>query len=538
MNFNTKWLPVMLLIVLTCIACSQNNDSAKTDGDIISDGDIDSETDGDAEPELDSDESEGDTFDAEEESEPESTLAWLHARSGEHPGIFDDDGRQWLLRGVNFNHLGDYWQVHPSLPTVAELTDEDWDDVAFYGTNVIRLVTTWSFWQPERDSFNEEYLKRVQDAIKEANKRNMYVVIDMHQDAWSKFVFTPADEVCPEGTTHQKGWDGAPKWATFTDDKPTCTPGRREESPAVIRAWTNFYDNREGIMDELVGVWTRIAKEFAHHSGVAGFDLLNEPGEGKDNTLDGLTEFYRKAIDAIREAEAEVGGRGHIIIFEPTAHAILPHFDLHDDPQLVFGAHNYFGMIHSSEDLLEDSFGLYAWLAEQYGGRTVWIGEYGAFGDEERNTAYMTKYAALEDSIPGSGGAWWQWAQRCGDPHNVEQPPSEEWLEEKQALCDDKSYTRRYSDPPAKCMDRAFPRAVPGRLIGIGEGACDGNLVVTGETDTSGEADLWYPSASETEPDVSGENIESVTLNKVPGGWRITATVSGLYSITVNMQLK
>ncbi len=529
MNVHFKWLPaVILAIVFTCIACSETNDPGETDGDIPPDGDED----------VDFDASEGDVPEAEEKPEPESTLAWLYARSGEHPGIFDDDGRQWLLRGVNFNHLGDYWQVHPSLPTVAELSDEDWDDAAYYGANVIRLVTTWSFWQPERDTFNEEYLERVRAAIKEANEREMYVVIDMHQDAWSKFVFTPADEVCPEGTNHQKGWDGAPEWATFTDDQPTCTPGRREESPSVIRAWTNFYDNREGIRDELVRVWARIAREFAHHSGVAGFDLINEPGEGEDNTREGLTTFYRSAIDVIREAEAEVGGRGHIIIFEPSAHAVLPDFDLHDDPQLVFGAHNYFGMIHSSEDLLEDSFGLYAWLAEQYGGRTVWIGEYGAFGDEERNTEYMTKYAAYEDAIPGSGGTWWQWAQRCGDPHNVQQPPTKEWLEEKQASCDDESYTRRYSDPPAKCMDRAFPRAVPGRLVSIGEGACDGYLSVTGETDTSGEAELWYPSATETEPTVSGENIGSVTLNKVPGGWRVIATVSSAYSINVSMASK
>ena len=465
----------------------------------------------------------------------ESNLSWLHARSGEFPGIFDDDGRQWLLRGVNFNHLGDYWQVDPSLPTVAELGEEDWAEAASYGVNVIRLVTSWSLWQPERDHFDEDYLEKVREAIAEANAREMYVVIDMHQDAWSKHIFTPTDEVCPEGTHHQKGWDGAPLWATYTDDQPTCTPGRREESPAVIRAWTNFYANREGIRDELAGVWGRIAREFADHPGVAGFDLLNEPGEAEENTWDGLSDFYRVTIDAIREAEAEVEGRGHILFFEPSVNATLPDTDLHDDPQLVFAAHNYLGSINGSEDLLEDSFGLYGWMAEQYGGRTVWIGEYGTFSTKERNDEYMTKYATYEDVFPSSGGAWWQWAQRCGDPHSVQHPPTEEWLEEQQAKCDDRSYTRRYSDPPARCMDRAYPRATPGRLISIGEGACDGNLVITGETETPGDVDLWFPSDTDMEPVIGGEGLSSFDVKKVPGGWRIAATVEGAYKIEVTL---
>ena len=36
---------------------------------------------------------------------------------------------------------------------MAALGADDWDDAAALGTNVIRLVTTWSAWEPQRDRF-------------------------------------------------------------------------------------------------------------------------------------------------------------------------------------------------------------------------------------------------------------------------------------------------------------------------------------------------------------------------------------------------
>ncbi len=521
-----KHLPLFILLAALIIGCSSNaseNDDQPLDGDSRTDGD---ESDSDLEIEKESD---GD-------QETVTSLPWLTAQRGDHPGIFDARDRQVLLRGVNFNHLGDYFQVHPSLPTVAELGEDDWDEAASFGINVIRLVTSWSFWEPERDRFDEEYLAKVRAAIAEANAHDMYVVIDMHQDAWSKVVFTPADEVCPEGTKHQKGWDGAPEWATFTDNEPTCTPGSREDSPAVIRAWDNFYTNRDGIRDELAELWGRIATEFAHEPGVAGYDLINEPGNGTDTTVEGLTAFYRSAIASIRKAEAETGSKGHVIFYEPSVYAMLPDFDLSDDPNLVFAPHNYMESIVQGEGLLDRSFGLYALLGEQYGGVSIWIGEYGTFSDQEKDEAWMARFAAGEDHYPGAGSAWWQWEQRCGDPHDAQHPPTPDWLTQQLERCDDEEYTRRYSKPPTRCMERAYPRAVPGLLISIGEDACEGNLVVAGSTDRISTADIWFPSQSESEPDpqVTGIGIEKVTAQRVTGGWRLDVDVNGEYQITVN----
>ncbi len=460
---------------------------------------------------------------------PETALSWLTATRGEQAGVFDALGRQVLLRGVNFNHLGDYFQVHPDLPTVAALGADDWDDAAALGTNVIRLVTTWSAWEPQRDRFDTAYLARVRAAVAEANVRGMYVVIDMHQDAWSRYVFTSAGETCPEETHHQKGWDGAPLWATFTDGEPTCTPGRREDSPAVQRAWDNFYADRDGIRDELAELWAFIASEFGHEPGVAGYDLLNEPGNGSSGvtTREGISSFYRSAIRAIREAEAKIGAPGHLIFFEPSVYAALPEFDLSEDPNLVFAPHNYAESIGPSfPGLLDLSFTAYSLLGQLYG-TALWIGEYNRFSDPETNEEWTARFAALEDRFLISGGAWWQWEQECGDPHNVQHPPTPAWLEQQRERCGDARFG------VSTCLSRAYPRAAPGRLESVSTPSCGMDLVVTGSTEAPGSVDLWLPARTGAEPAVAGTGILSVNTRRVNGGWRIEVVVDGDYTVEV-----
>ncbi|MFN7950800.1 MAG: cellulase family glycosylhydrolase [bacterium] len=458
-------------------------------------------------------------------------LTRLVAVRGSRPGIFDAAGRQVVLRGVNFNHLGDYFQSDPSLPTVAPLAADDWDDVAATGASVIRLVTTWSAWQPTRGTLDGAYLERVRAAVAEANARGLYVVIDMHQDAWSKFVFTPRDRSCPAGTRPQIGWDGAPAWATFTDDAETCTPGGREDSPAVRKAWESFYGNRDGVRDELAALWGLIAREFAADAGVAGYDLLNEPGTSgdPDATVTGLAAFYRSAVSAIRAAEAQQGSPGHIVFFEPTVFAGLVPFDWTADPNVVFASHNYFESIGPSvPGLLDLSFPLFDLVQALYQ-TTLWTGEYGSFAAPSANEEWMARFARLEDQHLRSGGAWWQWEQECGDPHDVAGawPPSPEWVANQQASCGNARFV------VTTCVRRGYARAAPGRITSVADPACDGRLSVTGSTQAPSTADLWIPSDVDVAPQVTGDGLGAVAARRVGGGWRLDVSVAGDYRIDV-----
>ncbi len=55
-------------------------------------------------------------------SNPLPPLLPLHAIRGDRPGIFDTQGRQVLLRGVNLNALGDYYQANPNYTPVYHST--------------------------------------------------------------------------------------------------------------------------------------------------------------------------------------------------------------------------------------------------------------------------------------------------------------------------------------------------------------------------------------------------------------------------------
>jgi endoglycosylceramidase len=118
--------------------------------------------------------------------------------------IVDDRGREVLLRGVNITSLGEYWQGHPDWSPTLPTTDEDWDAMAARGLSVIRLVVHWSRLQPQRGAVDEAYLDEIEAMVDAAAAHGMYTVIDMHQDAFSAFIYTAEDEVCPDGS-----WPGA-----------------------------------------------------------------------------------------------------------------------------------------------------------------------------------------------------------------------------------------------------------------------------------------------------------------------------------------
>lgn len=189
----------------------------------------------------------------------------LYAKRGEHAGIYDQEGRYILLRGVNYNSLGDYWQGNAAIPAVKPYDKNDFALMASYGFNCVRLIFNWSALEPERGKYDRTYIQKIKQAIEDAAQYGIYVIVDMHQDAWGKYIATPKDgEIC---TYPSKGWDGAPLWATFTDSASTCTiDGSRESAPAVYYAFQNFWDNTSGIQDACITAWVELIKSIAGYS--------------------------------------------------------------------------------------------------------------------------------------------------------------------------------------------------------------------------------------------------------------------------------
>ena len=192
--------------------------------------------------------------------------------------------------------------------------------MAAHGFDVVRLLVSWSRLEPTKGHIDQAYLAKIHTAVAARPATASRSVIDMHQDAWGKYVASPRGVVCPTGSKPGIGWDGAPQWATITDGADTCAPaGVRELAPAVMHAFDHFYADTDGIQTELVKTWAAVARSFAGDPAVAGYDLFNEPNWG--STVDGsgakLGAFYARVVPAIRQAERTGGGFSHIVFFEP-----------------------------------------------------------------------------------------------------------------------------------------------------------------------------------------------------------------------------
>jgi len=250
---------------------------------------------------------------------PAGALPWLHVAhpSGATPYIADEQGRMVLLQGAIPASLlefgpgsGPVFSLEPSAYENGQcpansraskyppLCRKDLEAMAGLGFNSIRLPISWSLLEPERGRFNTTYVDRVAQIVDWARELRMYVIVDMHQNAYSHFVGAG------DSTVNLSYDSGAPRWATFTDGFPSHVyANNREINPAVLEATTNFWYDRDGIQDEYLAALAVIAKRFRDDPAVAGYGIYNEPllgwnlPPGFEDLL--LFPFYRRAIDAI-----------------------------------------------------------------------------------------------------------------------------------------------------------------------------------------------------------------------------------------------
>jgi len=465
-------------------------------------------------------------------------LSPLHATRGPGAALLDAHGRTVVLRAISVNQLGDYYADNPTLPTVAPLEESDFAQIAALGFDAVRLTISWSSLEPHRGTIDAAYVARIHQAVRRAAGRRLYVIIDMHQDAWGKFIATPAGTVCPAGSQAAIGWDGAPEWATVLDGQTTCRGPAREISRAVETAWANFYADTQGVQTELVTAWGALARSFAADPAVAGFDLVNEPHPGPTfgtAELAPLSQYYGRALGAIRAGERGVaGGFAHLVFFEPMvtwflvgASAVPPSFS--PDPDVVYAPHLYGGSLSDNTGtVIADGFAEAAAEAARFG-TPWWSGEWGWFGTPAEDAPLVAQYARQEDAEL-VGGAWWDWKQTCGDPHQIGSPGAAPRPVSDGLVRFSCPSGANLGSPPefTGILSRAYPRAAPGRMATLTSDPVSGAAEVGGTASAPGTAELWVPGAGR--PVVTG--AAAVSLHQVPGGWILEAAVkAGPYDL-------
>jgi hypothetical protein len=228
----------------------------------------------------------------------------LHTRGGE---LVDEMGRRIYLRGVNVGGklpLGHTtWSQPPRagsfVGTLFELDtiDTHLKRLASCGFTLLRLNVTWEALEPEVEGvYDAAYISYLLSVVRACGRHNMWVVIDSHQDAWSRWT----------------GGDGAPKWtmewlgmdtAAFPHTRSAmhhCADtghltwftnytlygagtmfalffGGKRFAPATTVKGVNV---QEWLQAAYIRAWCKVAEAVANEPNVLGFEPMNEPNAG------------------------------------------------------------------------------------------------------------------------------------------------------------------------------------------------------------------------------------------------------------------
>jgi endoglycosylceramidase len=317
-------------------------------------------------------------------------LPWL---STSDDRIVDSSGRTVLLHGFDDDALLEStMDPAPLDATDATMMEES-------GFDVVRLPIAWSLLEPRRGQFSSAYLDRVANAVALLNAHHIYVVLDMHFLGWS-----PAF-----------GGSGAPAWATLSwvpdiqwGPMPSLT---RLLSPA-INASTAYFWLTSDWQTQYLRTWQFVAARFRDDSGVAGYDIINEPHAFPLPPLrfdkDELFPFYARAITAIGSVDPN-----HLFLIENDALGDLPTSVVPiSAPDLVYAPHVYTGVLfppafNGSPASLDTHVDELAREADQVPA-AMWVGEFGIDTGDPHSTQW------IDDALDafagrGAGWAWWQW---------------------------------------------------------------------------------------------------------------------------------
>jgi endoglycosylceramidase len=308
----------------------------------------------------------------------------------------DNQGRVVLLRGVNLS--GDA-KVPPFLPAKGPA---DLDPLVPFGFNVVRLVFIWEGYEPRRGEYDEGYLAHLRMIAAAAHARGMHVVVDFHQDGFSRYTAKGAGDGFPLWAVSSRGKVSAP------DNGPESKnwPVKMFTDPAVRKSFDDFYKDDRGVRSRFLAMVDRVAAAFAGQGGVIGYDLLNEPHGDEVAELAPLYEDMAKVIRA-RDPDAILFVQGHITTnsgFQtklpgpPAAgSAYAPHY--YNLTTIVMNRW------HRSTRPMDKAFEAMVTKAEEWDA-PLFLGEFGMGADVAGTTDYMREVYDRMDARLASGAQW------------------------------------------------------------------------------------------------------------------------------------
>ena len=351
-------------------------------------------------------------------------MGWLHTEGTQ---IVDDFGSVFSLQGANI--LGYDSNSH---------SQSDYAKMAGWGFNTVRLPIVWQYIEPQPGVFNSQYLDNfISRDLRWAEANGLHVVVDMHQWYWSP-VFTF------DATTGS----GFPRWA--------CS-GYPNTQQGYQQAVTDFFLNKgpngttasptnPSMQDRYMTMWKYVASKFANESVVAGYDLFNEPLNGRympppqltanlsfQSITDIYFSFHDKLASEIRKVDAN-----HILFYELYGPYISPEnlpvqAEALNDSNIVASFHFYHFRSSYNGDInwLNGMFNTWWWSSMKNLNIPIWVGEFGAF-TEDTNSGVWARDTLNIFSLHGLGWTWWAYGKSDTDTFcllHADGTERREWLQ-------------------------------------------------------------------------------------------------------------
>lgn len=322
------------------------------------------------------------------------TAASAGALHVEGAQLRDGTGGAVILRGVNV-------AGNSKVPPFRAISDAaQLDLLPRLGMNVVRLLFTWEAYEPQPGTYDAAYLEYYVSTVKAAAARGLYVVVDFHQDGYSRFSIGGCGE-------------GFPSWAlpsTVTpanpDNGPTCTDwGLCILTDAVLqRTWDAFYADSEGVRTRYLAMIGRVVTALGGESMVIGYDVLNEPGGDELTQIGPLYEDAAKVIRALDPSAILFVSPGAVTSAGTATALPRPSFS-----NFVYAPHFYdvtLTLFHAWQGSDEqDPFDRMAGTASAWG-VPLFVGEYGAPPTTGDVDGYLGALAMQLARTMASGAQW------------------------------------------------------------------------------------------------------------------------------------
>jgi len=204
--------------------------------------------------------------------------------------LTDQGGGDVVLRGFN---LSQWHKIPPFRPN---------QDPALFvklsqlGVNAVRLQFNWEAYELSPGVYDESYLSYYAAVVARAQAQNIYVIVDMHQDLFSRWTLNGCGEgfpkwAIPPGTAVVARPDNGSSCATW----PVTALLHKSDMDTLYNA---FMADTNGVRERYMLVLEKLARRFVGTPNVIGYEPINEPW-GSGSALSQLNHDAAMRIRAI-----------------------------------------------------------------------------------------------------------------------------------------------------------------------------------------------------------------------------------------------